>query len=99
MLFHTGPRRLFPLVRDAISRVTRVEDLRYPALSDLEADECGSLNDFLAVAGDAEPVCSRIAAMVSISDFADKPPRNSTWGSTPYDGWIRRTYRTAGTAA
>jgi len=75
LLFHTGPRKMFSLVHEAISRVTRVEDLRYLALSHFEADECGSLNDFVAVARNAEPVCSRIAAMVSISDFSDKPPR------------------------
>lgn len=74
LLFHTGPRKLFPLVRDAIARVTTVEKLRYVALSHFEADECGSLNDFLAVAPGSEPVCGRVAAMVSISDFSDKPP-------------------------
>ena len=31
MLFHTGPRRLFPFVRYAISRVMPVETLRYIA--------------------------------------------------------------------
>ena len=75
LLFHTGPRKLFPLVRDAIARVTTVEKLRYVALSHFEADECGSLNDFLAVAPGSEPVCGRVAAMVSISDFSDRLPR------------------------
>lgn len=75
LLFHTGPRKLFPLVRDAIARVTSVESLRYLALSHFESDECGALNDFLAVAPNAGPVCSRVAAMVSISDYADKPPQ------------------------
>jgi flavorubredoxin len=75
MLFHTGPRKLFPLVRDAIASVTAVENLRYVALSHFEADECGSLNEFLAAAPKAEPVCSRIAAMVSVADYADRAPR------------------------
>ena len=75
MLFHTGPRRMFPLVRDAVRRVLPVERLRYIGLSHFEADECGSLNEWLAVAPRAEPLCGRIAAMTSINDVADRPAR------------------------
>jgi flavorubredoxin len=75
LLFHTGPRRLFPLVREAVSRAITVERLRHVAFSHVEADECGSLNDWLAVAPRATPVCGRIAAMVSIDDLADRPAR------------------------
>jgi len=74
LLYHTGPRRMFPLVREAIARVMPVERLRYVALSHYEADECGSLNDFLAVAPAAQPVCGRIAALVSLNDVADRAP-------------------------
>jgi flavorubredoxin len=75
LLFHTGPRKMFPLVRDAIARVMPVERLRYLALSHFEADECGAMNDFLAVAPRALPVGSRVAIMVSVNDFADRPGR------------------------
>lgn len=75
LLFHTGPRRMFPLVRDAVGRVLPVERLRYIGLSHFEADECGSLNEWLAVAPGAEPVCGHIAAMVSVNDVADRPAR------------------------
>jgi len=75
LLFHTGPRKLFPLVRDAIAQVTDVASLKYVALSHFEADECGALNEFLAAAPKAEPVCSRVAAMVSVGDYADRAPR------------------------
>jgi len=75
LLFHTGPRRMFPLVREAIAAVLPVERLRYVGLSHFEADECGSLNEFLAVAPRAQPVCSRVAAMVSVDDVADRPAR------------------------
>ncbi len=75
LLFHTGPRQLFPLVQEAMSRVMPVPNLKYVALSHFEADECGSLNAFLAVAPQSLPVCSRIAAMTSVNDFADRPPR------------------------
>jgi len=75
LLFHTGPRRMFPLVREAIAAVMPVERLRYVAFSHVEADECGSLNELLAVAPQAEPLCGSIAAMVSVNDLADRPPR------------------------
>ena len=75
LLFHTGPRRMFPLVAEAISKVLPLERLRYVAFSHFEADECGSLNEFLAAAPSAAPVSSQIAAMVSVNDFASRPAR------------------------
>ena len=75
LVFHTGPRRMFPLVSEAVEKVLPLEQLRYVAFSHFEADECGSLNDFLAVAPEAVPVCSRVAAMVSVDDVADRPAR------------------------
>jgi flavorubredoxin len=74
LLFHTGPRKLFPLVREAVASVLPVERLRYVGLSHVEADECGSLNEWLAAAPQAVPVCGAIAAMTSIEDLADRPP-------------------------
>ena len=50
LLFHTGLRRIFPAVREAIARVMPVERLRWISFSHFEADECGALNEFLAVA-------------------------------------------------
>ena len=75
LLFHTGLRRLFPTVRDAVGRVLPPERLRWISFSHVEADECGSLNEWLAVAPNAAPVCGRIAAMVSINDLSDRAPR------------------------
>ncbi len=75
LLFHTGPRKLFALVHEALSRVMPVRQLRHVGFSHFESDECGSLNDWLAVAPQAQPVCGRIAAMVSVNDMADRPPR------------------------
>jgi flavorubredoxin len=75
MLFHTGQRKLFPLVSEAIRSVLPIERLRYIGVSHFEADECGALNLLLAAAPEAVPICGRIAAMVSIEDFADRAPR------------------------
>src|SRR5262245_18635045 len=72
MLFHTGMRQLFPLVSEAIRAVLPVERLRYVGLSHFEADECGALNDFLAAAPNAVPVCGQVAALVSVNDYANR---------------------------
>ncbi|OHB80847.1 MAG: MBL fold metallo-hydrolase [Planctomycetes bacterium RBG_16_64_10] len=75
LLFHTGPRRMFPLVREAVASVLPAERLRYIAFSHVEADECGSLNEWLAVAPQSSLLCGTVAAMVSINDLADRAPR------------------------
>jgi flavorubredoxin len=75
LLFHTGPRKLFSIVRDAVARVMPPERLRWIGFSHVEADECGSLNDWLRLAPQAVPLCGQVAAMVSIADLADRPPR------------------------
>lgn len=82
LLFHTGPRLMFPLVREAVEAVMPVERLRYVGLSHFEADECGALNDFLAAAPRALPVCGQIAAMVSVDDVADRKARALADGET-----------------
>lgn len=73
LLYHTGLKGLFPLVREAIDSVLSVASLRYIGFSHYEADECGSLNDFLLLAPNAEAVCSTTAKMVSIDDIAIRP--------------------------
>jgi flavorubredoxin len=82
LLWHTGPRKMFPLVREAVARLMAVEGLRYIAFSHVEADECGSLNEWLAVAPQAVPVCGRVAANVSIADLADRAPQALADGAT-----------------
>jgi flavorubredoxin len=75
LLYHTGPRKMFPLVREAVASVLPVERLRYIGFSHVEADECGSLNEWLAAAPGAVPLCGTVAGMVSVNDLADRPPR------------------------
>ncbi|HET6591448.1 MAG TPA: hypothetical protein VFG48_00895 [Xanthomonadales bacterium] len=75
LLHHTGLLKMFPAVRAAIASVIPVESLRYVSFSHYEADECGSLNEFLELAPQAEPLCSRIAKMVSVDDVALRPAR------------------------
>ena len=75
LLFHTGPRKMFPLVREAVASVLPVERLRYIGLSHVEADECAALNEWLAAAAQSVPLCGTVAALVSIGDLADRAPR------------------------
>jgi len=75
LLFHTGPRRLAESTRAAIEKIMPIERLRYISFSHVEADECGALNELLALAPAAVPVCGSVAAMVSVQDLADRPPR------------------------
>jgi len=75
LLFHSGPRQLFAPVREAVAAVMPLERLRYVGLSHVEADECGSMNQWLQAAPQAVPLCSQVAAMVSMSDLAERPPK------------------------
>jgi flavorubredoxin len=76
LLFHTGPRKMFSLVREAVASILPVERLRYVAFSHVEADECGSLNEWLAVAPQSSPLCGTVAALVSINDLADRAAKS-----------------------
>lgn len=102
LLFHTGPRKLFGAIREQIEQVLPLSELRYIAFSHVEADECGGLPQFLAAAPQARPVCSNIAALVSVSDLVDVAPmgladgqpielgrHRLAWQSTPHlpHGW------------
>src|SRR5262244_863005 len=73
LLFHTGPRGMFPLVSEAIAAVMPLEGLRYVAFSHYENDECGALTELLAAAPDALPVCGRINGLIN-DDAFDRPP-------------------------
>ncbi|HKO61312.1 MAG TPA: hypothetical protein VJV03_09145 [Pyrinomonadaceae bacterium] len=73
LLFHTGMRKLFPIVRDEVARVIDPARIRWIGFSHFESDECGALNDWLQVAPDAQPVCSVVGANVSVNDFSNRP--------------------------
>jgi flavorubredoxin len=75
LMFHTGLRKMFPLNRDALSRIMPPERLRWIAFGHFEADECGAMNEWLAVAPRAELAHGQTGSMVSLNDMADRPPR------------------------
>ena len=75
LLFHAGMKTLFPEVRDAVARVIDPSTIRWISFSHFEADECGALNEWLAMAPHAEPVCGMVGALVNVNDFAVRPAR------------------------
>jgi flavorubredoxin len=88
MLFHTGMRALFPLVSEAVASLIPLTELRWISFSHVEADECGSMNQFLAVAPRAQVVHGPLACMVSLNDLADRPPHVA--GDEPLDIGAKR---------
>jgi flavorubredoxin len=90
LLFHTGPRKIFPLVRAAIERVVPMEKLRHVSFSHFEPDECGALNEILELAPHAQAACGRIGVMVCMSDYAARPARALAHGETFTTG--KRTF-------
>lgn len=82
LLFHTGPRAMFPLVRAAVGRLIPPERLRWITFGHYEADECGAMNAWLAVAPNAEVAHGQTACLVSLNDMADRPPRMLQDGET-----------------
>ncbi len=75
LLFHTGPRGMFPLVSEAVGRVLPPERVRWITFGHVESDECGSMNEWLAAAPEAEVAHGTIGCLVSLNDLADRPPR------------------------
>ena len=75
LLFHTGPRGLYPLVAEAVSQVTPVESLRWITFGHVEADECGSMNMWLTAAPDAQVAHGALGCDISLNDLCDRPPR------------------------
>jgi flavorubredoxin len=78
MLFHAGYRGMFKDVRDGIASLIDPSRIRWIGFSHFESDECGSLNEWLAIAPRAEPLCGLVGALVSVNDFANRPARALT---------------------
>lgn len=73
MLYHAGMKQMFPLVREAVSKLINPKDLRWIGFSHFEVDECGALNEWLQIAPEARPVCSEVGALVNMSDYSIRP--------------------------
>ena len=93
LLFHTGPRKMFPLVREGLSRVIEPSRLRWISFSHFEADECGALNEWLENAPHAQAVAGLVGVLVNLDDFAIRPPRALSADETLNTGKYRFRYR------
>ena len=89
LLFHAGYKRMFPLLREGVSKLIDPARLRYIAWSHFESDECGALNEWLQLAPEAEPVCTFVGKLVTVDDFSIRPAR----GMTPKDVLSTGKYR------
>jgi flavorubredoxin len=91
LLFHTGMKKLFPVVREAVAQVMDPSKIRWISFSHYEADECGSLNEWLQLAPNAQTACSLVGALVSVNDFAVRDARGLTDGEVLSTG--KRRFR------
>ena len=82
LLFHTGHRRMFAQVREAMARLMPPERLRWISFGHYEADECGSMNQWLETAPEALVAHGDTACSVSLGDAADRAPRVLAHGET-----------------
>ena len=89
LLFHTGLRGMFPILRESVARLMDPAAIRYIGFSHFESDECGSLNSWLEIAPRAEPICGLVGALVNINDFAIRPARVLTKEDTLSTGKYR----------
>ena len=92
LLFHTGLRGMHAEIREAVSKLINVSELRHISFSHFESDECGSLNEWLAAAPQADVICSQVGALVCVNDFIGRESRALTDGGTFTTGKYRFRY-------
>jgi flavorubredoxin len=91
LLYHAGLKGMFPLLREAVTKVMDPARLRWIGFSHFESDECGGLNEWLEIAPSAQPVCSDVGALVSVNDFSTRPARGLADGEQLVTG--KHTFR------
>jgi flavorubredoxin len=92
LLYHTGLRGLHAEIRDAVSKIINLADLRHISFSHFESDECGSLNEWLGAAPNADVICSQVGARVNLNDFIGRDARGLADGQTFSTGKYRFRY-------
>ncbi len=92
LLFHTGLRVMHAEIREAVSKLINLSELRHISFSHFESDECGSLNEWLAAAPKADVICSQVGAKVNVNDFTGRESRAFPDGGTFATGKYRFRY-------
>jgi len=75
LLFHNGPRQMFPSVSAAAAKVVPLDRLRWVSFGHWEADESGALNLWLEAAPKAEVAVGTLGTVISAIDQAIRTPR------------------------
>jgi flavorubredoxin len=91
-LMHTGMKKMFPVTLAAVRSVLDPATLRWIGFSHFEPDECGALNEWLAVAPHAQAMSGFVGSMVMLQDFADRAPRTLADGEVVRIGRHRVRY-------
>src|SRR5437762_12312891 len=87
LLFHTGLRALFPLISEAVSKVVPIERLRWITFGHVEADECGSMNQWLDAAPRSQVAHGGIASWCRSTIWPTaRPGRFRTAKSSIWEG-------------
>jgi flavorubredoxin len=92
LLFHTGLCGMHTEIREAVSKLINASESRHISFSHFESDECGSLNEWLAAASNADVICSQVGALVMMNDFIGRESRALTDGGTLETGKYRFRY-------
>jgi flavorubredoxin len=91
-LMHTGMRRMFDATLAGVRALMDPARLRWIGFSHFEPDECGALNEWLAVAPLAQAATGVVGSLVMLGDFADRPPRVMQDGEVLATGSHRLRY-------
>jgi flavorubredoxin len=75
LLFHTGPRLLFPDIAEATERIMPLDRIRWISFGHFESDECGSMNRWLDAAPEATLIAGQVTVQVSVADLANRTPQ------------------------
>gem|GEM_PF-5222279 len=67
LLYHTGMKRIFPILASAVNSLINIADLRWIMFAHVEGDECGALRNFL----DAAPTARVAHGALGTSSIAD----------------------------
>jgi flavorubredoxin len=92
LLFHTGLRGMHAEIREAVSKLIDLSDLRHIGFSHFESDECGSLNEWLAAAPNADVISGQLGGRVNVNDFIGRESRALADGESFSTGKHRFRY-------
>jgi flavorubredoxin len=79
-------------IREAVSKLISLSELRHISFSHFESDECGSLNEWLAAAPKADVICSQVGALACVNDFIGREARALADGESFSTGKLRFRY-------